>query len=95
VDRLNQIAVRNPSGVRTNMTIAAVNYWPLPWYLRDYPNVGYWGHVVPTREPVVIAEESQLAELQPILGDRYDRVGSYNLRPGVVLVLFVRRDVAR
>ena len=95
VDRLNQIAVRNPSGVRTNMTIAAVNYWPLPWYLRDYPNVGYWGHVVPTREPVVIAEESQQAELQPILGDRYDRIGSYNLRPGVVLVLFVRRDVAR
>jgi uncharacterized protein (TIGR03663 family) len=95
VERLNQIAVRNPSGVRTNMTIAAVNYWPLPWYLRDYPNVGYWGHVVPTREPVVIAEESQQAELQPILGDRYDRIGAYNLRPGVVLVLFVRRDVAR
>jgi uncharacterized protein (TIGR03663 family) len=95
VERLNQIAVSNPSGVQTNMTIAAVNYWPLPWYLRDYPNVGYWGHVVSTREPVVIAEESQLAELQPILGDRYDRVGSYNLRPGVVLVLFVRRHVAR
>jgi uncharacterized protein (TIGR03663 family) len=95
VERLNQIAVRNPSGVRTNMTIAAVNYWPLPWYLRDYPNVGYWGHVVPTREPVVIAEESQQAEMQPILGDRYDRIGAYNLRPGVVLVLFVRRDVAR
>ncbi|MFZ3213741.1 MAG: hypothetical protein WA188_19720 [Terriglobales bacterium] len=95
VDRLNQIAARNRSGVQTNMTIVAENYWPLPWYLRDSPNVGYWGHVVPTREAVVIAEESQQAELEPILGDRYDRVGSYNLRPGVVLVLFVRRDVAR
>ncbi len=95
VERLNQIAVRNRSGVRTNMTIAAANYWPLSWYLRDYPNVGYWGHVVPTREAVVIAEESQQAELAPILGDRYDRIGSYNLRPGVVLVLFVRRDVTR
>jgi predicted membrane-bound mannosyltransferase len=95
VDRVNQIAARNRSGVRTNMTIAAANYWPLPWYLRDYPNVGYWGHVVPTQEAVVIAEESQQGELEPILGDRYDRVGSYNLRPGVVLVLFVRRDVVR
>ena len=95
VDRLQQIAARNPSGVRTNMTVIAANYWPLPWYLRDYPHVGYWGHVVPTQEPVVIAEESQQAELQPILGDHYDRIGSYDLRPGVVLVLFVRRDLAR
>ncbi|HXW92780.1 MAG TPA: flippase activity-associated protein Agl23 [Terriglobales bacterium] len=95
VDRVNQIAARNRSGVRTNMTIAAANYWPLPWYLRDYPNAGYWGHVVPTQEAVVIAEESQQGALMPILDDRYDRIGSYNLRPGVVLVLFVRRDVAR
>ena len=21
------------------------DYWPLPWYLRDYPNVGWWNHV--------------------------------------------------
>jgi len=95
VDRLQEIAARNPSGVLTNVTVTAVNYWPLPWYLRDYPHVGYWGRVVPTQEPVVIAEESQQAELKPILGDHYDRVGTYDLRPGVVLVLFVRRDVAR
>jgi uncharacterized protein (TIGR03663 family) len=95
VDRLKQIAARNGSGVLTNMTVTATNYWPLPWYLRDYPHVGYWGHVVPTREPVVVAEESQQAELEPKLGERYDRVGSYNLRPGVVLVLYVRWDVAR
>ncbi len=95
VARLNQIAARNRTGLLTNMTITAANYWPLPWYLRNYPHVGYFGHVVPTQEAVVIAEESQQAELEPRLGDRYDRLGSYNLRPGVVLVLYVRRDLAR
>ena len=95
VARLNQIAARNGTGLLTNMTITAANYWPLPWYLRNYRHVGYFGHVVPTQEAVVIAEESQQAELQPKLGDRYDRLGSYNLRPGVVLVLYVRRNVAR
>ncbi|HEV2474524.1 MAG TPA: flippase activity-associated protein Agl23, partial [Chthonomonadales bacterium] len=31
-------------------------YWPLPWYLRDFQNVGYWNEVPPDPAgPVIIA----------------------------------------
>jgi hypothetical protein len=79
------------TGTGTHITITSPEYWPLPWYLRDYPNAGYWGHLVPTSEPVVIGRDYQAAELQSSLGKDYQWVGSYDLRPGVGLVLFCRR----
>jgi hypothetical protein len=43
---------------------------------------------------MVVANVNQEAELAPALADRYERVGTYNLRPGVDLVLFLRTDIA-
>jgi hypothetical protein len=56
---------------------------------------------VPTNEPIIIGSESQEEQLKVTYGDRYDRLnsgmddGAYPLRPGVDLVLYVRRDVKR
>jgi hypothetical protein len=50
---------------------------------------------VDTEEPVIVAKVDQEAEVGPALADRYDRIGVYTLRPGVDLVLFVRRDVPK
>ena len=70
-------------------------YWPLPWYFRDYKRVGYYGRVALSNEPILIASESQRAEVQTTYGDRYREINSkYPLRPGVDLLLFVRKDVA-
>lgn len=71
--------------------IASPDYWPLPWYLRNYQVVGY-GTPAPDNFnlPVLIASASQQGELDAKLGDRYTaRV--YTLRPAVDLVLYVRR----
>ena len=68
-------------------------YWPMPWYLRDYSHTGYWGHIEATNEPIIIAHQSQKAQIQEQFGDRYRLIGEYDLRPGNRLFLYLRRDL--
>ena len=44
---------------------------------------------------MIVANVNQEAELAPTIDGRYTRVGTYTLRPGVDLALFVRNDVPR
>ncbi|MCM3869422.1 MAG: TIGR03663 family protein [Pyrinomonadaceae bacterium] len=99
VDEIDKVAQRTNRGTKTGITIVSPDYWPLPWYFRDYTGVGYHGHMTSSTEPVIIANENQGAEVQANFGDRYQQVqsgfnsaGSYALRPGVNLLLYVRRD---
>jgi uncharacterized protein (TIGR03663 family) len=94
--------IARSSGERSNMgiTIVSPDYWPLPWYLRDYTRVGYFGRMTSSTEPVIIASESQRTEVQALFGDRYQLVNSglnpaesYPLRPGVELLILLRRDL--
>ncbi len=45
--RIEEIAQVHPDG--TNMVIEVIcpedDYWPLPWYLRAFPNTGWWNKV--------------------------------------------------
>ncbi|HKQ51063.1 MAG TPA: flippase activity-associated protein Agl23 [Pyrinomonadaceae bacterium] len=93
VSEIDELAQRAGSGRETGITVTAPEYWPLPWYLRDYDRVGFFGRMTETQEPLVLGSEDQEAELAEALGDRYARAGSYPLRPGVTLVLFARRDL--
>ena len=103
VDKINELAERT-EGAKTVITITAREYWPLPWYLRDYEHANFWGDIVDSngqlvqaQSPVVISSETQEAEqgeqLQRALGDRYQRFKAYPLRPGVTLVLYVKKDL--
>lgn len=99
VNESEKVAERTKQGPKTGITIVSPDYWPLPWYLRDYTGVGYHGRMTASTEPVIIASESQGAEVEATFGDRYQQVhsgfneaGSYPLRPGVNLLLYVRRD---
>jgi hypothetical protein len=71
------------------------DYWPLPWYFRDYPRAGFFGQIVDTQEAMIVANVNQEAELEPKIAGTYDKVGTYNLRPGVDLVLYVRSDIPK
>ena len=93
IGEIDELAKRAGSGRQTGITITAPEYWPLPWYLRDYERVGFFGRMAETKEPLVVGSEDQEAALETALGDRYARVGSYPLRPGVALVLYARRDL--
>jgi uncharacterized protein (TIGR03663 family) len=100
VDEINMIAQHSHQGAAAGITIVSPDYWPLPWYLRDYNRVGYYGRITPSNEPMILASSSQAAEVQSTYGDRYQQVqsgfnpaGSFPLRPGVDLLLYARREL--
>ena len=104
VNKIEELAQRAGTGRKTNIAIIANEYWPLPWYLREYEHAGFFGYLerddgtlVSVNGVMVVSSESQEiekpAQLQQVLGDRYVRVNSYPLRPGVTLVLYARPDL--
>lgn len=102
VAEINRIAQRTHQASETGITIVSPDYWPLPWYLRDYSRVGYFGRMVSSNEPIIIASQAQAEEVRTTFGDRYQLVhsgfntaGSFPLRPGVDLLLYTRRELVR
>lgn len=99
VDEVDKFARQTSQGGRTGITIMSPDYWPLPWYLRNYSRVGYYGRLTQTTEPIVIASENQRSEVEATLGDQYQLVpsgtgtGTFALRPGVDLLLYVRKSL--
>ena len=96
VSEINRIA-KQEKGDLTGITIVSPDYWPLPWYLRNYSRVGYYGRLAPSTEPIIIANENQKPEIEANFRDLYKQVpsqaegGSFELRPGVRLLLYERR----
>jgi len=96
VKEVDRIA-KEEQGSRTGITIVSPDYWPLPWYFRNYTRVGYYGRLAQTTEPIIIANENQKAEVDANYGEVYQQVmsnkegGTFELRPGVKLLLYRRR----
>jgi uncharacterized protein (TIGR03663 family) len=96
VNEVEQIA-RRESGDLTGISIVSPDYWPLPWYLRRYTRVGYFGRMAATTEAILIANENQKQEVESNFSELYRQVegkgpgGSFELRPGVRLLLYTRR----
>jgi uncharacterized protein (TIGR03663 family) len=90
---IDRYAAKAGTGTETGVAVVSSDYWPLPWYLRDYPNAGFFGSIVATEEAMILANVNQ----EPDLGqyaERYTRTRTYSLRPGVDLVLYVRKSLA-
>jgi uncharacterized protein (TIGR03663 family) len=101
VEQIDRIAMVSGEGKSMGITIVSPDYWPLPWYLRNYTRVGYYGRMAQSNEAVVIASEAQRVEVQTAFGNHYqlfnsglNEAGSYPLRPGVELLILVRSDLA-
>ena len=96
VNEVERIA-KETSGGTTGITIVSPDYWPLPWYLRNYNRVGYYGRMAASSEPIIIANANQKDEIDENFGQFYEQVeskepgGTFELRPGVSLLLYQRR----
>jgi predicted membrane-bound mannosyltransferase len=84
------------SGVDTPIYVAMPEYWPLPWYLRDYKNVSFSGTLPDAdggppqiSQPIIIANLNQQSILNALPGWR-ELPRAFKLRPGVELVIYVR-----
>jgi predicted membrane-bound mannosyltransferase len=86
--RVEQVASSNPSGKNLRIAVVAADAWPLPWYLRDFPNVGFWQ---PDQDPgkadIYITSAEAADKLGPLVKDW--RSDFFGVRPDVLLVMWL------
>jgi len=95
--RIRALAALHPDGDRMVVAVIAPPYeqWPLPWYLRAMPNVGYFadpGDALAVNAPVVVSSSDHVERLDAALGDRYVSE-FFGLRPDVLLSLYIERGL--
>ena len=95
--RIRNLSAIHPDGARMQVSVIAPasEQWPLPWYLRAMPNVGYWtapGDVLALQAPVIVSSLEHTPALEKALGDRY--VSEYfGLRPELLLAVHIERGL--
>jgi len=107
VDRIKQVARAQPEGEQTYIEVICpgADYWPLPWYLRQYDNVGWWDKVdftVPSA-PIILAhpkfEQDLISKFYqiPPPGQRFLYLPLFDnyteLRPGVEIRGYVSKGI--
>ena len=104
---VKEIVQHAPSGASTpvQVVVPESQYWPLPWYLRSLPNVGWWSTLDSTFVPtalILASREVETAVLErlyekPPPGRRNLYVPLFErplrLRPGVEIVGYVTLDL--
>lgn len=96
VEKIEYYAKKSGKGEKATIEIISPDYWSLPWYLRNYPNANFHGKPIDANasELIVAKEGEQDSDIAQRYSTHYKRVGEYPLRPGVDLILLVRRDLA-
>jgi hypothetical protein len=92
VDRIAKVSGKDKD---TQILIVSPDYWGLPWYFRDYKGAAFYGKMQSsTTAEMIIGSQTQDAELKTNFSSNYIHTGTYALRPGVDLQLWVRKDLA-
>ena len=96
-DRIRDLSSFNPGGAHMQVSVIAppTEQWPLPWYLRTMPNVGYWtapDDAAALEAPVIVSAIEHKPVLDHELGDRYV-MEWFGLRPNVFLALYIERHL--
>jgi uncharacterized protein (TIGR03663 family) len=94
--RLHELANAHPEkhDLLVKVMVAGGDYWPLPWYLRQFPRVGWWDRVtVDPLAPVMIVSSTFEAAFDELPEKSHLMPGYFQLRPGVFLELYVELDL--
>lgn len=103
VEWINEAAATLGTGLHSKISWCANEYWPLPWYIRDYDMIGWWAQ--PTfggSVPDIVVyrcddnefRSNETEALKPLMGDRYIYMGQADLRDGVTLAVARRKTPA-
>jgi uncharacterized protein (TIGR03663 family) len=99
VERVKAIAAVSPEGTATVVKVMADggDYWPLPWYLREFRRTGWYAGVpvepAEVRAPILIASPGFESAIRESLGEGQQALGMFGLRPAVFLQLHVERGL--
>jgi uncharacterized protein (TIGR03663 family) len=96
VGRVQALARAHPQGSQMLVKVMAPegDYWPLPWYLREFNHVGWWEEVpADPFAPVMIVS----AKLRANLDEKKTHlmVGYFEMRPQLFFELYVQLDLWR
>ena len=93
VKNIRGVAAQQPAASDVMIKVMSPEYWPLPWYLRDFTSIGYWSEIPDDPEaPIIITTPELVEKLAPRLKARYAQEMA-GLRPGFILVAFYRQDL--
>jgi len=88
--RLDRQAAHSPQGRNLLIQVVATDYWPLPWYLRRFPRVGYWSQLPDHLDgEVLLASPDEAGAVEARLGPGWHRE-FYGLRADVLIFLYTR-----
>ncbi len=95
VRRVEEVAEVHPDGREMVVkVITPTNYWPLPWYLRAFPHVGYYHEVPPDADADVIVTSPEWADQVAAAAERsYNQASLYGLRPQVLLSVWIHEPL--
>ena len=96
VAKIEYYAEKSNKGKDATIEIVSPDYWPMTWYLNEYGHANFHGQLVDanTSEMIVTKKKDQDAAVIQKYSAHYKFVGVWALRPGVDLVLLVRKDLA-
>lgn len=92
VEKVQAIAKVDPQGNQMLIKVMMPDgdYWPLPWYLREFKQVGWWDRLPPDpAAPVMIAGAKFQAALEDQVEPGHLMTGIFSLRPQTFLELYV------
>ncbi|MBI5835302.1 MAG: TIGR03663 family protein [Armatimonadetes bacterium] len=100
-DQIEKVARSLPTGTNTMVVVMGMDnyYWPLPWYLRRLPNIGWFNHLPSRAElkgdltlaPIIVAAPQYQNDLTPRIGFTHESIGTYGLRSRVFFELWVNK----
>ena len=91
---IERFAEISGKGKDAGIDVVSPDYWPLVWYLREYPKAVFHGRMADSTAEIIVAKKGeQDAEVMRRFSRNYEYYASYKLRSGVELVLLVRRDL--
>jgi uncharacterized protein (TIGR03663 family) len=96
IQRTEAIARVAPAGFDTVVKVIAPesDYWPLPWYLRRFQNVGWYDRLPEDPfAPIIIVSSKLDARLDDKSNRKWLMVGLTELRPGKFLELYVELEL--
>lgn len=93
--RMDELAAVSPAGKKMYIAVVTADCWPIPFYLRSFPNVGYWNSLDDKAigADVIIGDGDVADRLTDEKAKPHYVPSSFGLRPGVVLWTYVRQDL--
>jgi uncharacterized protein (TIGR03663 family) len=93
VDRIEVLSKLHLDGKLIRIDIAGAEYWPLPWYLREYSRIGYWPELPSdSSAPIKIFSFSGDQEVPEFGADKFT-TELRGLREGVFLLMFIENGL--